>query len=165
MLEPWGILGRIRAGGEPSSRAGAEPPCPAATARVPSDGPPAGRYAPGVSTTERSSEIAVEPAEVAEWREAEPDLQVVDVREDYEWEAGHLADSVHIELAELPARVGAIHGKRPVVFYCRVGSRSLMAARAFRASGFEAYSMDGGLMRWVQEGRPLQPADGYVAKH
>jgi rhodanese-related sulfurtransferase len=52
-----------------------------------------------------------------------------------------------------------------VVFYCRVGSRSLMAAQAFRAAGYEAYSMGGGLRRWAQEGRPLTPADGTVANH
>ena len=40
-----------------------------------------------------------------------------------------------------------------------------MAAQAFRASGFEAYSMSGGLVRWVAEGRPLSPEDGYVADH
>jgi hydroxyacylglutathione hydrolase/adenylyltransferase/sulfurtransferase len=40
-----------------------------------------------------------------------------------------------------------------------------MAAKAFRASGFEAYTMSGGLVRWVQEGRALVPADGHVADH
>ncbi len=52
-----------------------------------------------------------------------------------------------------------------MVFYCRVGSRSLMAAQAFRASGFEAYSMAGGLLRWAQEGRELAPDGGRVADH
>ena len=33
------------------------------------------------------------------------------------------------------------------------------------APGFDAYSMSGGLVRWVAEGRPLWPADGYVADH
>ena len=44
-------------------------------------------------------------------------------------------------------------------------TRSLMAAQAFRASGFEAYSLQGGLVRWAQEGRPLVPESGYVAEH
>ena len=52
-----------------------------------------------------------------------------------------------------------------MVFYCRVGSRSEMAAQAFRAAGFEAYSMSGGLVRWAREGRPLSPQGGYVADH
>ncbi len=118
-----------------------------------------------MSATDRSSELTVEPASVAEWLAEDPNLQVVDVREVYEREAGHIADSLHIELAQLPAQAGAVDRGRPVVFYCRVGARSLMAAQAFRASGFEAYSMDGGLLRWAQEGRPLSPEHGSVADH
>ena len=45
------------------------------------------------------------------------------------------------------------------------GPRSLMAAQAFRASGYDAYSLRGGLARWVDEGHPLSPHDGYVADH
>ena len=43
-----------------------------------------------------------------------------------------------------------------MIFQCHVGSRSLMAAQAFRQAGFEAYSMAGGLEQWEQEGRPVQ---------
>jgi rhodanese-related sulfurtransferase len=118
-----------------------------------------------VSTTDRSAALAVEPARLAEWLDEDPGLQVVDVREAYEHEAGHIAGSVHIELAQLPSRANAVDRERPVVFYCRVGARSLMAAQAFRAAGFEAYSMDGGLLRWAVEGRVLSPKDGHVADH
>ncbi len=123
------------------------------------------RYPASVSTTDRSAELAVEPARLAEWIAQDPDLQVVDVREGYEREAGYIAGSVHIELAQLPARAEAIDRERPVVFYCRVGARSLMAAQAFSASGFKAHTMDGGLLRWAQEGRPLSPEGGQVADH
>jgi rhodanese-related sulfurtransferase len=118
-----------------------------------------------MASTDRSSELIVDPAQVAEWLARDPNLQVVDVRELYERDAGHIADSLHIELAQLPAHAGAVDRERPVVFYCRVGARSLMAAQAFRASGFEAYTMDGGLLRWAQEGRALAPEDGHVAEH
>jgi rhodanese-related sulfurtransferase len=112
------------------------------------------------------AEIDVEPARVAEWLAADPDLQVIDVREAYEREAGHLAGSLHIELVQLPSQAARlIDHERPVVFYCRVCARSLMAAQALRASGFQAHSMQGGLLRWAREGRPLSPADGHVADH
>jgi rhodanese-related sulfurtransferase len=52
-----------------------------------------------------------------------------------------------------------------VIFQCRVGGRSLMAAEAFRRAGFDAYSMAGGVQRWAEEGRPLTPDGGYVADH
>jgi rhodanese-related sulfurtransferase len=118
-----------------------------------------------VSATGESSEIDVDPARVAEWLAQDPGLQVVDVREPYEREAGHIAGSLHIELAQLPAQAGTFDRGRPIVFYCRVGARSAMAAQAFRASGFQSHSMRGGLLRWADEGRPLSPADGRVADH
>jgi rhodanese-related sulfurtransferase len=110
-------------------------------------------------------EIGVDPEQVASWLTGDPEVQVIDVREGYEREAGHIAGTRHIELVNLTAQAGTIQRERPVVFYCRVGARSEMAAQAFRASGFQAYSMLGGLARWAQEDRPLEPADGHVADH
>jgi hydroxyacylglutathione hydrolase/adenylyltransferase/sulfurtransferase len=119
-----------------------------------------------MSATDRAPEIAVDPAAVAEWLAEDPRLQVVDVREPYEREAGHIAGSLHIELTQLPAQAERqIDRERPVVFYCRVGARSLMAAQALRAAGFQAHSMDGGLLRWAEEGQPLAPENGRVADH
>jgi hydroxyacylglutathione hydrolase/adenylyltransferase/sulfurtransferase len=122
------------------------------------------------SATDRSAELSVDPATVERWiaeGSASPatQAQVVDVREPYEREAGHIAGSIHIELVQLPAHEQKIDRARPVVFYCRVGARSLMAAQAFRAAGFDAYTMDGGLLRWAREGRTLSPEAGHVAEH
>jgi rhodanese-related sulfurtransferase len=52
-----------------------------------------------------------------------------------------------------------------VLFYCRLGARSGMAANAFRRAGFDAYSLDGGLTEWDRRGLPLDPPDGTVADH
>lgn len=114
---------------------------------------------------EEPSEIEVEPARVAAWLAEDPGVQLVDVREDYERAAGHIEGSRHIELGQLTSQAATLAADRPVVFYCRVGSRSLMAAQAFRTASFQAHSMSGGLVRWAQEGRPLSPADGHVADH
>ena len=110
-------------------------------------------------------EIEVEPELLAGWLGEDSPPQVIDVRETYEREAGHIERTRHIELVGLPAAAGTLDRGRPVVFYCRVGSRSQMAAQAFRADGYEAYSMAGGLVRWADEGRPLSPEGGYVADH
>jgi hydroxyacylglutathione hydrolase/adenylyltransferase/sulfurtransferase len=90
---------------------------------------------------------------------------VVDVRESYEREAGHVAGSRHVELERLAAEAQTIDRDRPVIFVCRMGSRSLLAAQAFRRAGFDAWSMAGGVTRWQEEGRPLAPHGGYVADH
>jgi rhodanese-related sulfurtransferase len=118
-----------------------------------------------VSATVDTSQIDIDPDQVADWRAREPDLQVIDVREAYEREAGHIAGTRHIELVKLTSAADTVERERPVVFYCRVGGRSEMAAQAFRASGYEAYSMRGGLRRWAEENLPLAPEGGYVADH
>jgi rhodanese-related sulfurtransferase len=91
------------------------------------------------------------------------DAQLVDVREPYEHEAGRIAGSLHIELKDLPAEAGSLDSERPVLFYCRSGSRSALAADAFAASGFDARNLDGGLEAWVGAGLPIEPSDGRVA--
>jgi rhodanese-related sulfurtransferase len=118
-----------------------------------------------MGAADQTSGIELDPERVADWLAVESHLQLVDVRESYEREAGHIAGSRHIELMKLSSQAATLERERPVVFYCRVGSRSDMAAQAFRAAGFEAFSMRGGLLRWADEQRALEPADGYVAEH
>ena len=91
--------------------------------------------------------------------------QLVDVRTPAEVEAGRIAGALHIELEELPAQAGEIEAERPVVFYCRSGVRSAMATGAFRAAGYDAYNLDGGLLAWVDGGLPIEPEGGSVANH
>jgi rhodanese-related sulfurtransferase len=90
---------------------------------------------------------------------------LIDVREPYERRAGYIDGSAHVELTRLAAVAGTIDRNAPVVFYCRVGARSLMAAEAFRTSGYDAYSLAGGLLAWAAAGLPLSPEGGHVADH
>ena len=91
--------------------------------------------------------------------------QLIDVRERHEWDAGHIAGARHVELQQLPGAAETIDRDQPVIFQCRSGARSAMATEAFRAAGYEAWSMAGGLLRWFDEGLPLEPGDGHVADH
>jgi rhodanese-related sulfurtransferase len=104
-------------------------------------------------------------AQEAQRRFEAGEVQVVDVREPYEWEAGRIAGARHIELERLASEAGTLERDRPVLFYCRLGARSGMAANAFRRAGYDAYSMDGGLTEWDKRGLPLEPDDGTVAEH
>ncbi len=93
------------------------------------------------------------------------DAQLVDVRTHEEHAAGHIAEDRHVPLDELPRAAEELDRDRPVVFYCRVGERSGMAAEAFRASGWDAHNMAGGLVAWADRGLPLEPDGGEVAQH
>lgn len=108
------------------------------------------------------SELEIDPAEAADKIAA--GAQLVDVRQDYEWEAGRIAGARHIPLERLPAASEGIDRDRPTVFVCRTGSRSGLATQVFRASGFEAYNLAGGLHAWVEQGRGIEPPDGVVAE-
>jgi rhodanese-related sulfurtransferase len=105
----------------------------------------------------------IPPEQVAELSES-GDAELIDVRRDYEFEAGHIAGARHVEVNELTSQAGSIPKDRPVVFYCRGGSRSGMAAEAFRQAGYDAHNMDGGLAAWHERGLPLDPDDGEVAE-
>jgi rhodanese-related sulfurtransferase len=96
---------------------------------------------------------------------ADGGAQVVDVREPYERDAGYVEGTEHIELQQLAGAAESLDRERPVIFYCRSGVRSLMAAQAFRRAGYEAWSMAGGLVDWAAEGRPIAPEGGRVADH
>jgi rhodanese-related sulfurtransferase len=95
----------------------------------------------------------------------EDQIQLVDVREDHEREAGHVAGSRHVPLAELTAAAPTIDPARPIVFVCRVGARSSMAAWSFARAGYDAHNLEGGMLAWAAAGLPLEPEGGVVADH
>ncbi len=95
----------------------------------------------------------------------EGEAVVVDVREVYEHEAGHIEGTRHIEFSGLQALADEVGADRDVVFYCRTGARSAAATQAFRASGLRAFNMAGGLVAWDAKGLPLSPEGGTVADH
>jgi rhodanese-related sulfurtransferase len=110
-----------------------------------------------------TSQTELPPERVRELAESH-DADVIDVRRDYEWEAGRLPGARHIEVNELTAHVDSIPKDRPVVFYCRSGNRSGMAAAAFREAGYDAHNMAGGITAWAEAGLPLEPDGGGVAE-
>ena len=111
-----------------------------------------------------AEDVDVTPETVRE-RHERGEIQLVDVRETYEHEAGRIAGARHVELERLAANAETLDRDRPLVFYCRLGARSGMAANAFRRAGYDAYSMDGGISAWDERGLPLEPEDGTVADH
>lgn len=102
------------------------------------------------------------PAQVAELL-AQGNVQLVDVRTPREREAGRIDGDRHIELGELTAQADTIDASRPVILYCRSGSRSAMAAKALSLAGFDAHNMAGGMIDWATAGLPMVPDGAYVA--
>jgi rhodanese-related sulfurtransferase len=95
----------------------------------------------------------------------EAGAQVVDVRTDVEYAAGHIPGSRHVPLADVQSEAAGLDREKPLVVYCRSGERSGMAADAFAASGWDAHSIQGGLLQWAEDGLDLEPDGGTVAEN
>ena len=80
---------------------------------------------------------------------------LLDVREDDEWQAGHIDGSQHIPLGELGDRLSELPSGRRIVAVCRSGSRSGAAMRGLKNLGFDAENLDGGVTAWLKAGLPL----------
>lgn len=79
----------------------------------------------------------------------------LDVREPFEWEAGHVDGSVHMPIGEVQRRFEELQRDRPVVVVCQVGQRSALVADFLTAQGYDAHNLEGGLQQWAAEGLPL----------
>jgi rhodanese-related sulfurtransferase len=89
------------------------------------------------------------------------DIQLVDCRELYEWEAGRVEGAVHLPLNSIMAGAGSdLDRDRPIAVICRSGNRSELAAMMLQARGFEAYNVAGGMEAWEAEGLPFTAGDG-----
>ena len=89
------------------------------------------------------------------------EIQLVDCREQYEWDAGRVEGSIHLPLNAIMSGAGAdLDESKPVVVICRTGNRSELATMMLQARGFEAYNLEGGIEEWAREGLPYSAPDG-----
>ena len=98
-------------------------------------------------------EIDVE--ELAQFMER-PDIQVVDVREDWEYRRGHVPGVVPLPLSQIAARLAEIPTDRPLAIICEHGERSLTVADFLVRRGLAAVSVRGGTSAWVRSGRAIE---------
>lgn len=83
-----------------------------------------------------------------EWIKENKEVQIIDVREAYEFQDEHIKQAKLIPLGELQSRINEVKKEKPVVFVCRSGARSGMACMFASRYGYETYNMQGGMMSW-----------------
>ncbi len=87
------------------------------------------------------------------------DIQLIDVREDYELAIARIPNAVHIPLAQVLTRMDEIDPNRETVVHCKGGGRSARAIEALQRSGFKGKLMNlkGGILGWSNEVDPSVP--------
>lgn len=85
------------------------------------------------------------------------DVIVLDVRQDWEYQAGHIPHANLIPLDQLPQRLDEIPADKTIIAVCQSGSRSGQATQYLRQHGFEkVHNMTGGMLAWEQAGYEIE---------
>ena len=97
----------------------------------------------------------ITPAAVNEKLSSGSDVVLIDVREPYEWSAGHIGQAKHIPMAQVPQRLADIPKDREVVMICRSGARSARVQEYLLQNGYtRVKNMVGGMQRWARDVDP-----------
>ncbi len=88
------------------------------------------------------------------------DAVILDVREDYEWEAGHVDGAVHIPLDQLPARLEELDPDTDLNVICRTGGRSFRATTWLNENGYSAFNVVGGMGAWFEADKKMVSTTG-----
>ncbi|MGH7545370.1 MAG: ThiF family adenylyltransferase, partial [Gemmatimonadota bacterium] len=98
------------------------------------------------------------PTELRRWLDDGRDVQVLDVREPYEWDISHLDGARLIPLGSLPERMHELDSAREYVVHCRTGGRSARAVSLLRDAGFrKVWNLEGGINAWADQVDPDLP--------
>lgn len=98
----------------------------------------------------------VDVATVARIQQQE-DVILLDVREPWEHDAVHIADTLLIPMNEVPQQLDAIPTDKTVIVYCRSGNRSGQITNFLRQQGYErVHNMRGGMIAWERARYPVE---------
>jgi hydroxyacylglutathione hydrolase len=109
-------------------------------------------------STSKGKVPQISAAELKRWLDDGRLLQLVDARTGVEYRQGTLPGARHAPLVDMPASLQRLDLEpgEPVVVLCLSGHRSLPEARWLQARGYEAYSLQGGLLAWQKAGYELK---------
>jgi rhodanese-related sulfurtransferase len=80
-------------------------------------------------------------------------ITVLDVREDWEWDQGHVGGALHMQMNDVPNRRHELEGASKIVVVCHLGQRSAMITQYLLTQGLQnVYNMAGGMDSWTRHG-------------
>ncbi|WP_026536395.1 rhodanese-like domain-containing protein [Arthrobacter sp. H14] len=92
--------------------------------------------------------------------ELNENTRILDVREDYEWQAGHIAGAVHIPVDEVPERIDELDPDEDLHVICRTGGRSSRVTQWLAHNGYSAVNVSGGMGAWMDADKPMVSETG-----
>ena len=97
----------------------------------------------------------ITPKELKARLDVGEDIDIVDVREDWELLQSRLDRAIHIPMYDIPESLDRIPKDKPVVIMCHLGQRSAQVAYWMQSQGYDqVYSLAGGIDRWAREVDP-----------
>ena len=111
-------------------------------------------YTPTLLNWENYGDVTVNEA----WNliQDKPEMVILDVRTQAEYDEGHIEGAVLIPVQELPERLDELDTGDEFLVYCRTGNRSGTAIEVMSEAGFsKIYHMNEGITIWISEGYPV----------
>lgn len=106
----------------------------------------------------RHAVTEIQPTQLAARIEEGEPLEIIDVREPYEWQINHIPGARLVPLERIAAEIPRLDKRRETVLYCKVGARGMYAAQQLADAGVaEVRNLAGGILRWIDEVDPTMP--------
>lgn len=134
-----------------------DPECPACGTRKITELIDYDEFCGGATTSESAARAVqeIQPSQLAERLEGGEELEIIDVREPYEWQIGHIPGARLVPLDRIAAEIPRLDKRRETILYCKVGVRSMYAAQQLADAGVsEVRNLAGGILRWIDEVDP-----------
>jgi molybdopterin/thiamine biosynthesis adenylyltransferase/rhodanese-related sulfurtransferase len=111
-----------------------------------------GVSAPGASAGGVSE---IQPSQLAQRLQLGEQLEIIDVREPYEWQIGHIPGARLVPLGQIAEEIPRLDKRRETILYCKAGARSMRAAQQLADAGVaDVRNLAGGILRWIDEVDP-----------
>jgi molybdopterin/thiamine biosynthesis adenylyltransferase/rhodanese-related sulfurtransferase len=134
----------------------ADPECPACGTREITGLIDYEEFCNGTARAEDTMAVTeILPTQLAERLARGDQPEIIDVREPYEWQIGHIPGARLVPLARIADEISRLDKRRETILYCKVGARSMYAAQQLADAGVtDVRNLTGGILRWIDEVDP-----------
>jgi rhodanese-related sulfurtransferase len=98
----------------------------------------------------------IKPPQAIKLIKNDKNITILDVREDDEYNSGHIAKSIHIPLGKLEANLNKLPKDKKILVYCRSGNRSISASRILKSHGYTPIDVKGGIIGLASNGMRVE---------